>query len=384
MSLDMDRRADLWDGRPAVVEHHTGEQLSYADFAALIDDAAGRLAALGIGAGDTLAVVSRNRVEVLALLFAARRLGAIFAPVPHRLTPATAGPAIERLDPALVCHETGQRDLVRGIDPDRRVSFEDLDHVEGVGYERVQRERDPEDPIWYLQAEDDRVAVVPERQVEWNCITAVAGWGLGRRAVAPILAPFSHADGLLRLALPLLYVGGTVIVQRASDPADTLDLVDSGDATHLFGSSSVLRELSEGDGFEGVNWSDVEWVASGDRLPPEVADDFRVQGVPVVRSYGRPEAGPNALVVPPEAGDGTEPPEAVGLPFPDAEVRIVVGDGEPVQAGEVGELQIGGPITATGYLDEEDEIFQDDWVATGDEARIDPETGYVLLEEEGG
>jgi acyl-coenzyme A synthetase/AMP-(fatty) acid ligase len=427
MTLAIDRRADLWGTRTAVVEHQTGERVSYADLAVLIDDTAGRLAALGVGADDTIAVVSRNRIEVLALLFATRRLGAVFAPLPHRLTPATSEPAIEAVDPALVVHETAQRDLVGGIEADRRVSFEELDGVEGGDYERV--ERDPESPLWYLRTDEllragrrravgdergqvdersdldreqvrqgtaagesrgGRTVVVPERQAEWNCVSAAVAWGLGREDRAPILVPFASADGLLRLALPLLYVGGTVIVQRAADPADTLALVNGGMATRLFGSATVLRELSEVDGFADADWSVVDWVASGDPLDSDVVNAFRVEGVPVIRSYGRPEAGPNALFVPPELADGTEPHGAVGRPFPDAAVRIVGEDGEPVEPGVVGELHVGGRVVASGYLDSEDgggsegdETFRDGWVATGESARRDPDSGLVVLEGDG-
>lgn len=420
MTLSIDRRADLWGGRTAVVEHRTGERVSYADLAARIDDAAGRLAALGVGADDAVAVVSRNRVEVLALLFAARRLGAVFAPVPHRLTPATAGPAIEAVDSALVVFETAQRDLVGGIAADERVSFAELDGVERAAYERV--ERDLEAPLWYLHTDEllgegrepgdaearsdvdersdldreeirqgtaegesrgGRTVVVPERQVEWNCVSAAVAWELGRADSAPILVPFSSADGLLRLALPLLYVGGTVVVQRAPDPRDTLALVEDGLATRLFGSATVLRELVAADGFADADWSGVAWTASGDPLDPDVADAFRVQGVPAIRSYGRPEAGPNALFVPPERADGTEPPGAVGRPFPDAAVRIVGPDGDRVEPGEVGDLHVGGRVVASGYLDgsgEGDDTFRDGWVATGESVRLDPASGFVVLD----
>ena len=407
MTLAIDRRADLWGKRTAVIDHRTDERLSYADLAGLIDGTASRLAALGVGADDVLAVVSRNRVEVLALLFAARRLGAVFAPIPHRLTPATAGPAIRQVDPALVAHETAQRDLVGGIEPDNLISFEEFDAVEGAEYER--HEPEPEDPLWYLRtdellredrSEEDseldreqirqgtasgdarggRTVVVPERQVEWNCISAAVAWGLGRQDAAPTLVPFSSADGLLRLALPLLYVGGTVVVQRAADPEDTLAIVDDGLATRLFGSATILRELSEVEGFADADWSGVAWAASSDPLDPSVANDFRVEGVPVFRSFGRPEAGPNALFVPPEKVDGHSP-GVVGQPFPDAEVRIVGPDGESVDSGEVGDLQIGGRVVASGYLDREDGAFESGWVATGEQARLDPESGLVVLVE---
>lgn len=50
--------------------------------------AAGRLAALGVGNGDLVAIALPNRIELVIALFAAWRLGAAVTPVNPALTPA--------------------------------------------------------------------------------------------------------------------------------------------------------------------------------------------------------------------------------------------------------------------------------------------------------
>ncbi|WP_435177013.1 class I adenylate-forming enzyme family protein [Halorussus sp. AFM4] len=410
MTLSLERRAALWGDRTAIVDASADRRVGYADLESEADAMARRLAALGVGPGDPVAVLSRNRVETLALFFAARRLGAVFAPISYRLTPATVEEPLETVDPAAVVHEAAQRDLVRELPDDLTHTFEELGRSDGADYERV--DPGPEDSLAYIHAKDEadrpavgedpgrnrpgeslnedpptapRVVDLPARAVEWNCVTATAAWGLGRGDCAPAMLPFSDADGLLRLALPLLYVGGRVVVLRAFDPDDALAAVDEEGATALFAGATEYRELVESEAFASTDFGSVGWAGSRSALPADVRETL-AREAPVVRTYGRAETGPNNLYCPPESGggdvDGAESdpadPDRVGRPFPDCEVRLADEGGEPVPEGEVGELRFRGPVTPRGYLrgdaDGEDGDGGDDrdtdpfpeWVPTGD------------------
>ncbi|MFC4450782.1 class I adenylate-forming enzyme family protein [Halorussus aquaticus] len=423
MTLSLERRAALWGDRTALVDENTDRRVSYADLESEADAMARRLSALGVESGDPVAVLSRNRVETLALLFATRRLGAVFAPVSHRLTPATVERPLAVADPAVVVHESAQRDLVRELPDDLTYTFEEFGRRDGEAYERA--DPDPEDSLLYLhtKAEADRPMVgedpererrdeslsegpttaprvvdLPARAVEWNCITAAAAWGLGRGDRAPALLPLSDAEGLLRLTLPLLYVGGRVALLRAFDPEDALDAVAEEDATALFAGATEYRELVESESFAGTDFGSVELVASGSALPADVRGAL-ARHAPVVRTYGRVETGPNNLFVPPEGSvrEGSESgasdsdasddadPDRVGRPFPDCEARLVGEDGTPVADGEVGELQFRGPVTARGYLSgggtaadgDGGETFPE-WVPTRDLATREGGDYYLL------
>ena len=60
------------------------------------------------------------------------------------------------------------------------------------------------------------------------------------------------------------------------------------------------------------------------------------------------------------------------------EGTVVDADGEPVEPGETGELEIRGPVTADGYLETEDGTFEGKWVSTGDLARIDENGDHYI------
>jgi fatty-acyl-CoA synthase len=409
MTLSLERRAALWGDRLAVVDADADRRVSYADLESEADAMAQKLSSLGVGPGDAVAVLSRNRIETLGLLFAVRRLGGVFAPISHRLTPATVEGPLETIEPAVVVHEAAQRDLVRALPDDTGYSFEELGRVEREDYERA--DRDPEDSLLYLHEvqrgdrpavgeeagqnrageslnEDpqtaSRVVDVPKRAVEWNCITAAAAWGLGKADCAPTLLPFSDADGLLRLVVPLLYVGGRVVLLRVFDPDDALAAIEDERATVAFAGATEYRELVESDAFEATDFGSVEWFGSRSALPADAREALAREAA-VVRAYGRVETGPNNLYRPAETmGEdaGGADPDCVGRPFPDCEVRVVEpgssSDGDELPDGDTGELQFSGPVTPRGYLSEDGVEAFPEWVPTGDLASREGGDYYLL------
>jgi fatty-acyl-CoA synthase len=76
---------------------------------------------------------------------------------------------------------------------------------------------------------------------------------------------------------------------------------------------------------------------------------------------------------PPGKGD------TVGVPGPFVDYRLVDEDGDPVDRGEVGELELAGPAAAAGYLGSPEADTFGEWVSTGDLARIDVD-GHVQVE----
>jgi len=75
-------------------------------------------------------------------------------------------------------------------------------------------------------------------------------------------------------------------------------------------------------------------------------------------------------------------PGSVGEPLPGVEVRVVDEDGNPVEAGEDGEVHVRGRNVMLGYHKRPDltqEVLLDDgWLRTGDRGRFDPE-GFLYI-----
>ena len=85
----------------AAIRFH-GRELSYRDFAALIDRLASALAASGVRRGGCVAYLGFNSPEMLALLFACARLGAMFMPLNWRLAAPEHRQMLEDCPPTLL------------------------------------------------------------------------------------------------------------------------------------------------------------------------------------------------------------------------------------------------------------------------------------------
>jgi acyl-CoA synthetase (AMP-forming)/AMP-acid ligase II len=73
---------------------------------------------------------------------------------------------------------------------------------------------------------------------------------------------------------------------------------------------------------------------------------------------------------------------SIGRPLPDVEVQIVDNEGNPLKAGEVGNIMAKGPRIMSGYWRDEEKtahtFTNDGWLKTGDVGWMDEE-GYIYL-----
>ncbi|ADD05475.2 putative ligase (homolog to O-succinylbenzoate--CoA ligase) [Natrialba magadii ATCC 43099] len=402
MTLSLAKRAERFPDRTAVVdiseerlyapaETIHEDRLTYAGLSTLADWFGARLGGLGIEAGDTVCLVSRNRVTSLALLFACRRLGATLAPISHLLTPITVERPFDVLDPALVVAEPAQRDLVRSIPFDRSVTLPDLADAEPA--ERWRAHSDASGPLLALHGDDGQpIVTFSARTLESNCIAAVLTWGLTQDTVAPIPTPLSAPDGLVRLALPVLYAGGRLLLDRAFDPGDALTAMAAENATHLSGRTSVFRDLAgDADSAFTAALEPVRCVLPDATVDPALLDPYRNRGIPVSRVYGVLEcpmilAGSDVAsggFAGTDAGDGRdEAAEAasIGRPILDCRVRLVGSDGAAVEGAGSGTLEVRGPVVADGRRGGETAGSQPvgRWVDTGQLFDRDENGRYAL------
>ncbi|MXV62964.1 AMP-binding protein [Natronorubrum sp. JWXQ-INN-674] len=365
MTLSLARRADRFPDRTAVVdvseerlyapaETIHENRVSYAELAGMADRTAEHLAALGVESGDTVCLVTRNRVASLAVLFACRRLGATLAPISHWLTPVSVERPFDLLEPDLVVSEAAQRDLVRSIPFDRSVTLEELAESDresvpdGSGHDR-----DSDAPLLCVHGDDGRPVVgYSTRTIEWNCISSAVAWGLSGRDTVPLVTPLSAADGLVRTALSALYVGATLLLDRAFDPGDTLAAIDTADATFLAGRNQALSDLTAEAAFSDTVDSLERAVVEGP-MSDDVREQYREADVPVARAAGRlecPTAFSQPFATDVDASERTADEPGVGRPIPDCRARLIDEEGAVLEGESEGRLELSGPVVADGYV----------------------------------
>jgi long-chain acyl-CoA synthetase len=121
-------------------------------------------------------------------------------------------------------------------------------------------------------------------------------------------------------------------------------------------------------------------VSGGAALPVEVLHQFEdAFGCVVLEGYGLSETSPVASFNRPGK---LRKPGSIGTPISGVEMRVVDPSGEPVAAGEVGEIVIRGHNVMKGYWGKPEATAEvlspEGWFRTGDMGRVD-EDGFFFI-----
>ncbi len=397
-----EKRAALTPDRVGLVDATTGERYTYAALERRANRASRLLRSHGVERGDRVAVVSRNRPELVDLFLATAKTGSVLAPLSHRLAPPELAELLGRVDPALLVVETPFLDETRAALADAETGATVL-AIETDGDEGARTDTatygeelpDDDTPVATPTLEPDdthlllhtggstgtpKETVLSHRALVWNSLNTIASWGLRDDDVTPLTFPMFHTGGWNVVTLPVWHMGGTVVLAREFDPGQLLATVERSGATVLVAVPAVLRMLTDHDDWDGTTLSTLRVVKSGGGpCRQSVMEAWWSRGVDLSQGYGLTECGPNNFAMP--DGWPREKAESVGKPAMHVDARVV-DDGEPVETGAVGELQLRSPHAASGYLENETEseaTFGGGWVSTGDLASVDSE-GYYRIE----
>jgi len=208
-----------------------------------------------------------------------------------------------------------------------------------------------------------------------------AGFRAGDRMVTAM--PFFHTAGNVVDVLGLLVHGGTLVKAIQFDPLKLLELVQQERATILHGVPTMLIAMLQHPRVNDFDCSSVRIVMSGGTpIPVPLLEQVKAQfGADPVIGFGMTEAGP--MVTGTRAQDSFELKSAtVGTPLPHVSIKIVDGDGQMVPLGQSGELLVRTFSAMRGYYRMPDKtaeaIDADGWLHSGDLATLDS-GGYVRI-----
>jgi long-chain acyl-CoA synthetase len=200
-------------------------------------------------------------------------------------------------------------------------------------------------------------------------------------------------DEVILTALPLYHIfaftanlmifylaGGRNVLVPSPRPLSNLKAVMLSERlTWMTGVNTLFAGLMHEPWFkEKQQWPLKGSIGGGMALVPVIAERWEaITKTPIFQGYGLTETSPVATLNP----FNRAKKEAIGVPVPGTDVRLVDNDGRDVPRGEAGELWIKGPQVMKGYWQRPDEtarVLRDGWLATGDIAKID-EDGYLQI-----
>ena len=382
------RRAELAPDRVALEDAASGRTLTYGELDDRAARAASAIAALGVGEGDRVAILCRNRIAFFELLFASAKLGAILVPLNWRMPPAELDHLVADCAPALLCYGAEDEQAVRALSaPPRMLGLDE-------GYEALiaqapplpARASWPAAGIWYLiytsgTTGRPKGVIYTYAMAVANKVNIGTAIGLTGADTTANFLPLFHTAGINLHTLPTLFAGGRAIVLDAFDAEALVRLFEARRLDTFFGVPTVYQALLDHPRFAAAPLDRVRhWGCGGAPLPDALARRAREAGIRVCNGMGMTETGPTAFLAAPD--DAWERIGSVGKPQLLVRVRLVDEAGRDVADGEVGEVLFAGPAVTPGYWNAPEAtaaaFTSDGWLRSGDLARRDAD-GFCYI-----
>ncbi|MCR9218984.1 MAG: acyl-CoA synthetase [Alphaproteobacteria bacterium] len=410
------RAAQVFPDRESVV--HGRQRFTWAETHARCRRLASALAAKGVGAGDTVAVMAPNIPALYEAHFGVLMTGGVLNAINTRLDAATIGFILKHGEADVLLTDTEYAPVMREAlaHSGRDIAVVDIDDPEGPGGERIGEIEyegflaggdpsyayGPPDDEWravtlnYTSGTtgDPKGVVYHSRGAYLLAVGNVMTWSLPAGARYLWTLPMFHCNGWC-FPWTLAAMSGTSVCLRQVSAANIFRAIDEEKVTHFCGAPIVLNMVINAKPEERRELPHVVEVMTAAAPPPaSVLQRMEEEGFRVTHVYGLTEVYGPAVVCDwhPEWNDLPPHERAAkkarqGVPYPVLE-DLTVADPDtcqPVpQDGEtMGEVLFRGNVVMRGYLKNgptTEKAFAGGWYHSGD-LGVWHEDGYIELKD---
>lgn len=376
-------------------------RIDYAELHDLVLRAVAALRAFGIRPGDRVGYLGLNSIDYVVLMQAALRIGAVAVAINWRLVAREVAYIAADADLALLITEAERiAQIVPGRVP--HVMFTDAENDGTPRFEDWVRAHAPDDAIHPVSHETPAIQLYtsgttghPKGAILTHGSISAAmaqGRSLGEEwsawrdsDVSLIAMPQFHIGGT-GWTIQTLNAGGTGVLLGKPEIVDIIDTIEREGVTKMFAVPAVLGMILAHPRAAEADLGSLRCLLYGaSPIPLDILKRCMAlfPNAGFVQMYGATETSGTIVYLPPEDHDvaGTPRMAGCGKPFPDVELRIADGEGNPLPPRTVGEVLVRSPMVMHGYhkLPEATEgAFFGDWYRTGDAGYLD-EDGYLYL-----
>ncbi|MGM7680825.1 o-succinylbenzoate--CoA ligase [Cytobacillus sp. Hm23] len=372
--------------------------ITYKELNIRVNKLANSLLKLGVRFGDRVNALLFNSNECMETMFACAKIGAIFVPINFRLSIDEIEYIVRDSGTGHLIYDERMAQAVNAL----RERIKELNYFIHVGhspdlvdlsYENLIDQSLGNEPQFELSENDVHMmmytsgttgkpkgAMLTHGNTQWNAINAIQFLAFKENDITLTVAPLFHIGGMNILTTPVLYKGGTVVLQDHFQPDKVLHAIQTYKVTSLFLVPAMWMALLHSNLINDYDLSSFRFCISGGApCPLTVIEFFQQKQVPLYEGFGLTETAPFVSLL--DAKNAYRKMGSVGKNPIHTEVKIVNDLGSSVEHGEVGELLVKGPNVFAGYWNkplETKKAIKDSWFYTGDLARMDDE-GFIYI-----
>lgn len=397
------RNARFWGDRPAIL--FKDQVITFRQLDSRSNRLANALLGLGLSKGDRVAVQAWNRPELIELECALYKAGLVKVALNARLAPQEVVDTLDNAQASVLILDPAHVGLVASIFS----QTQNIKHVFVVGSQAMNGWGDYEDFIARgadmnpdVAVTDDDLAVLhftsgstgklkAAMQTVGNRTASLRKVVIGRMRAEPgevlaLAGPITHASGMF--IQPFLFQGGTIALHDRFDPDEFLRSVQTHRAAFTFMVPTMVNMLVTHPSLGRYDLSALRQISYGGApmAPARIREAWEVLGPKFSQGYGAGETTGGLIMLSRNDHERAmqSRPELLlscGRYFGEGDLQLWSDEGQPVAAGEIGEIVVQGPDVFAGYWREPEltrDALRDGWLRTGDLARMDDE-GFVYI-----
>jgi len=364
--------------------------ISYGEAFASAAQFAHVLAAHGVRPGDRVAIQAEKSPACLFLYLACLRAGAVYLPLNTGYTPHELAYFVQDAAPRLfVCAEKDRQKIAAALPGLNLLTLSDdgqsgtlIVEARGASKDFTGAQVGMNDlaSILYTSGTTGRSkgAMLTHGNLHSNAEALQQTWAFTGEDILLHALPVFHIHGLFVATNVALLSNASLLFLPKFEPDAVFQALP--DATVMMGVPTYYTRLLKDARLNRETTSHMRLFISGSApLLPETHREWEERtGHAILERYGMTETNMNAS----NPYRGARIAGSVGLPLPGVEIRIADSDGQAMQRGEIGMIEVRGPNVFKGYWNMPEktasEFRKDGFFITGDLGTMDSD-GYLRI-----
>ena len=389
----LEEKASSIGARTAVI--YRDKPVTYGELASRTRRFARALKKLGVKADDKVAVMLKNCPEFIVSYFACAYLGAVAVPVNIFYKERELEYLLRDSDAVALVADPAFAEFYGRIEkkpPLLKWLIVNGPYREGLDFAGLEAEA-PDGPLEAECAEDSvaeilytsgttgepKGTMLTHRNLLFHAGAIIQVLELGERDRAMMVVPMFHGYGITVMLCSML-VNSSFVLLDPFNPVEVFEQIQRHRVTFLPMVVAMYWAMVNHPDRKKYDLSSLRIGISGASAMPaslmkEASEAFSIK---ILEAWGLTECSASATI---QRMTMPYREASVGLAHPGVKVGVMDEDGNPLGAGQVGELVIQGPLVMKGYYKkpkETAEAVRDGWLHTGDMGYCDGD-GYFFM-----